>query len=162
MAGTIALEYEAALDEADVRLVHRLMRDGRATWSDLAADLGLSAPAVAQRVRRLVERGVIHHFAAWANADALVPVTAFVTVEVAEPNRHEDFREGLAKLEGIQECHQVSGDGGYLLKVRCRSLDDLAELARSVLPELAGPCRTNTAVVLETVKESPVLPLFER
>ena len=156
-----ASDSEAGLDEVDALLLSRLMRDGRATWSDLAVDVGISAPAVAHRVRRLVEQGVIRQFAAWVEPAALAPVTAFVTVQLGDARRHDEFRERVGKLDAVQECHLVSGDGGYLLKVRERSLERLARLVHAVLPELAGPCRTTTTLVLQQIKESPVLPLFE-
>jgi DNA-binding Lrp family transcriptional regulator len=53
------------MDATDLSILRQLMRDGRATWADLAVDLGLTAPAIAQRVRRLQDRGIIRHFGVW-------------------------------------------------------------------------------------------------
>ena len=135
------------------------MRDGRATWADLAVELDLTAPAVAQRVRRLQERGVIRQFAAWVAPETVAPVAAFVGVSLGRADAHAAFLRSIGELELVQECHQVSDGTDYLLKVRCGSVGQLAELVTRVLPELAGGGRARTTLVLASPKESPIVPL---
>lgn len=147
------------LDPIDCRLVARLMRQGRATWADLAVELGLTAPAIAQRVRRLEERGVIRQFAAWVAPEAIAPVCAFVSVHFAGSDQHEGFRAAVLALDAVQECHRIAGADDYLLKVRCRSLAELEALERSTLSCISGVARTHTTVVLSTIKDTPVLPI---
>lgn len=148
------------VDKLDMQLIRRLMRNGRASWTELALDFGLTAPAVAQRVRRLELRGVIRQFTAWVAPEAVAPVCAFVAVGLDFPGHREAFRREVAKLECIQECHHLGGETPYLLKVRCGSMAELEELASRTLPELPGVSHLRTSVVLSTVKESPVLPVF--
>jgi Lrp/AsnC family transcriptional regulator, leucine-responsive regulatory protein len=147
------------VDALDLGIVYHLMRDGRATWADLAVELGLTAPAIAQRVRRLQDRGVIRQFSAIVAPELFVPVSAFVGVTVASVDAHARFQRGIAELDMVQECHQVLGADDYLLKVRCASLAQLAELVSNVLPRLAGGGRARSTVILSTVKESAILPL---
>jgi Lrp/AsnC family transcriptional regulator, leucine-responsive regulatory protein len=147
------------MDATDLCILGRLMRDGRATWADLAVDLGLTAPAIAQRVRRLQDRGVIRHFGVWLETDDLVPVSAFVSLSVAAPAGHAVFQLQVTHLDAVQECHQVTGEHDYLLKVRCASLTHLATLVSDTLPRISGVGRVNSTVILTTVKESAILPL---
>ena len=146
------------MDDLDRRLLHRLMRNGRATWSDLAVELGITAPAIAQRVRRLERAGVIRQFAAWVDPQAVAPLAAFVSAWLPADGDHGAFREQAAKLEPVQECHWVAGEDAYLLKVRCATTAQLERLVRTLTDDL-GAARTRTRVVLATVKESPVLPM---
>ena len=131
------------------------MRDGRATWSDLANDVGITAPAVAQRVRRLEQLGIVRGFAAIVDAAHIAPVAAFVSLR---PGADPYLEERLVKLAAVQECHYLAGDDGYLLKVRCRTVDELDHLVRHTLRELAPAAVVTTRVVLATAKENPLVP----
>ena len=146
------------IDDIDRRLLNRLMRQGRATWADLAEELGLTAPAIAQRVRRLEDRGIIRQFAAWVAPEAVAPVSAYVSVALNGAN-HQPFREGVSALDSVQECSYLAGADEYLLKVRCRSLAELEHLVSHNLRHLPGVMRATPSVVLSTVKDSPVLPM---
>lgn len=146
------------LDELDRRLLHRLMRNGRATWADLAEDSGLTAPAIAQRVRRLEERGVIQQFAAWVAADTLLPVAAYVGVTLGGAD-HQEFREAVRALDFVQECSHVASSDDYVLKVRCASVSELEEAVTATLRRIQGVTRVTTTVILATVKATPVLPI---
>jgi Lrp/AsnC family leucine-responsive transcriptional regulator len=143
------------MDATDRSILRTLMQDGRATWADLAVELGLTAPAIAQRVRRLQERGIIRHFAAVAAPELLAPVSAFVRLAAVDPS----FRDAIRELDWVQECHQTTGDYDYLLKVRCQSLAHLGDLVSTVLPRLSGGGRISSTVILASLKESTVLPI---
>jgi Lrp/AsnC family leucine-responsive transcriptional regulator len=151
--------FESKLDGVDAAILERLMRDGRATWADLAVDLGLTAPAIAGRVRRLEDRGIIRHFAAWIDPAYVTPVSAFISVSLSKPDGHEHLRKSISQSDAIQECHQTAADDEYLLKVRCASIAALAELVNSLHSKLGTGTRLKTSVILATIKESPVLPV---
>jgi len=148
---------QSALDYKVLRL---LMQRGRATWSELAEHLGLSAPAAADRVRRLEERGVIRGYAALIDpAAAGYPLTAFVAVGLERPKHRARFLAAVRSMPEIAECHHVAGDDDYLLKVRTRSPLHLDEILSNSLKGLPGVVRTRTTIVLSTSKESAVVPL---
>ena len=147
------------LDETDHKILWRLMREGRITWSELGGYLGLSAPAAADRVRRLEEKGVIKGYAAQVDAEVICGVAAFVSVTLDHPDSREAFLQIVHRLDAIQECHHVAGEGDYVLKVRCRSLRELESLISVTLKGLRGVIKTQTTIVLSTVKETAVLPL---
>jgi Lrp/AsnC family leucine-responsive transcriptional regulator len=140
-------------------LLGRLSRDGRATWAELAAAIGLTPPAVAARVRRLVDSGVIRQFAALVQPDAVAAVTAFVEVTFEDPQARDDFRQVVGRLVAVQECHRIAGRAEYLVKIRARSASELEGLLTTVLPRAARGASFRVSMVLGTVKESTVFPL---
>src|SRR5687767_13881768 len=148
------------MDAIDSQLLARLARDGRAQWSDLAAELGMSAPAIRDRVKRLEREGVITGYAALlAPARLGLGLAAFVAVTLEHPRHRAGFLERAGELAEVLECHHVAGDDDYLLKVRCRGTAELEKLVSEGLKGLAGVSRTRTTIVLSTSKESPVPPL---
>jgi Lrp/AsnC family leucine-responsive transcriptional regulator len=149
-----------SVDALDTKALRMLMRAGRTTWAELGKLLGMSAPAAAERVRKLEERGVIRGYAALADAESLgYGLTAFVWVSLGAERRRSAFVQGIGRMEEVAECHHVSGDEDYLLKVRCRSTRDLDRLLVRELKGRLGAARTRTTVVLSTAKESIAVPL---
>lgn len=136
------------------------MSRGRVTWSELAATLDLSAPATADRVRRLEERGVVQGYTALVDPEAVgCGLTAFIAVTLERPEHRDSFVQRILESPQIQECHHVAGDDDYLLKVRCRSTRDLEQIISESIKSLQGIVRTRTTIVLSTAKETPALPL---
>lgn len=139
-----------------------LMDQGRTTWTELGQRLGMSAPAAAERVRKLEERGIIRGYAALTDPEALgYPLTAFVWVSLGDERRRRAFVKGIGKLEEVAECHHVSGDEDYLLKIRCRSTSDLDRVLVRELKGRLRAARTRTTVVLSSAKESIAVPIAE-
>ncbi len=148
------------LDDLDFEILVQLMARGRMTWSELAGVLGLSSPATADRVRRLEDRQVIQGYAAQVNPSAVgCELMAFIAVTLERPQHREAFLTVVRRSPQIQECHHVTGDDDYLLKVRCRSTADLERLISDELKELPGIVRTRTTIVLSTIKETATVPL---
>jgi Lrp/AsnC family leucine-responsive transcriptional regulator len=147
------------VDKTDLGLLGRLIRDGRTSWVVLARELGLTPPAIAARVRRLVRLGVIRQFSAYVDAEAMGAITTFVDVVFAHADGHDHFRQSIARLMAVQECHRIAGGAHYRLKVRTRSKDELELLLNSALPTSAPGATFHVSMVLSTVKESPVFPL---
>lgn len=136
------------------------MHEGRTTWADLAQVLGLSAPAVADRVRRLERRGMIRGYSAVLNPELVgVGITAFVAVALEKPEHRAGFLEVVRSMPEAQECHHVAGEEDYLLKIRCRAMRDLERVVSEEIKGIPGVLSTRTTVVLSTAKETPVLPI---
>ncbi len=148
------------LNEIDLKVIRHLMEQGRITWSELATILELSAPATADRVRRLEERHVIKGYAALIDPVSMgLDLAAFVFVTLDRPEHRATFAQRVQELPEIQECHHVTGNDDYLLKVRCRSTRELEQLVSENLKSLPGVLKTRTTIVLSTVKETASLPL---
>jgi Lrp/AsnC family leucine-responsive transcriptional regulator len=156
----ITKEAIQVMDSTDSKAIARLMANARTTWADLGAFLGLSAPAAADRVRRLEERGLIKGYAVLVDPEALgYPLAALVAVSLERPEHRAAFLVKVAALPEVQECHHVAGDDDYSLKIRCRSPRHLEHILSEELKSIPGVVRTRTTIILSTVKETPVLPL---
>jgi len=141
-------------------LLRALMADGRMTWAELAKRVGLTPPAVAERVRRLERDGTIRGYAALVDPLAAgCTLTAFVSVTLERPVHRAGFLQCVAHMDEVQECHHVAGEYDYLLKVRCRDAGDLDRVLSDELKSVPGVLRTCTSVVLGTLKETPVVPV---
>jgi Lrp/AsnC family leucine-responsive transcriptional regulator len=148
------------VDDLDYKALSLLMERGRAPWTEVGALLELSAPAAAERVRKLEERAVILGYRAIANPDALgLPLLAFVQVSLDNATQRSAFLKGIAKHEQVIECHHIAGDDDYLLKVRARSTGDLERFLTVTLKDKLGVARARTTIALTTVKETTALPV---
>jgi Lrp/AsnC family transcriptional regulator, leucine-responsive regulatory protein len=148
------------MDSLDKKAIAFLMEHGRATWAELGQLLGLSAPATADRIRKLEKEGVIRGYAALPDPDQLgYPLLAYVSVTLASQRSRSAFLKAIGKMEEVLEAHHVAGDDDYLLKVRCRNTHDLDRVLAQELKAKYGVARTRTTIVLATAKETIKLPV---
>lgn len=148
------------LDSLDRKILIRLMQDGRITWAQLATEVGLSAPSVTERVRKLERLGVIEGYSARVNAEAVGNgLLAFVAVGLSDPSHHAEMLARVEATPEIQEYHIVAGDYDYLLKVRCADAKHLERLLRERVRSVAGVARTRSTIVMLTSKETCAVPL---
>jgi Lrp/AsnC family leucine-responsive transcriptional regulator len=149
-----------AFDPIDYQILDLLQSDAQTTQMDIAARVGLSQPAVADRVRKLEESGAIVGYVARLDPRAMGnDVRAFVGVRISHPRHHEPFARRIAELPEVLECHRVAGLDSYLLKVVTRDTESLDRLISDALRRIAGVTRTHTTVVLSAVKEETRVPL---
>jgi Lrp/AsnC family leucine-responsive transcriptional regulator len=136
------------LDELDLRLLDALQRTARSTFTELGQIVGLKAPAVHDRVKRLEQRGYIRGYSAQLDATRLgLNLIAFVSCYTSPDCAYDEFTRRLSEMPEICEVHSVAGEESFLCKVATRStqhLDDL--LAR--LKATPGMARTRTTIVL--------------
>lgn len=136
------------------------MQHGRTSWAELGNLLGLSAPAVADRVRKLEEKGVIKGYhAAIDPAVAGLGLAALISVSLSTSEARVPFLSFIQQTPEILECHHTAGEEDYLLKVRCRDTRDLEQLISHNLKSISGVSRTRTTIILSTIKEVSILPL---
>jgi len=147
------------MDVVDIAILRRLMERARTTWAELGSLLGLSAPAAADRVRKLEEAGVIRSYAALVDPEAAgCGLGAFVSVTLERSDDRGAFLDMVRSLPEILECHHVAGAEDYILKVRCADTRELERLISDRLKSVPG-VRTRTGVILSTVKETHILPV---
>lgn len=146
------------IDGVDKQILTIVQRDARISNAEIARQVGLAPSAVLERLRKLEERGVIKKFIAKLDpAEVGFGLLAFVFVRTNECGDGTD--ELLAAIPEVLEVHDVAGDDSYLLKVRAKDTEDLARLLREKLKGLPNVVSTRTTVVLQTVKETSILPL---
>ena len=140
------------LDELDLRIVDTLLRDGRAPAAQIAEQIGLSRPAVADRIEKLERQGVIRGTTAVVEPRTLgKEVTAFVAARGARlsPKAWAHFHELMTGDDEILEVHTVAGDDCYFIKVRTDSIASLNTLvSRLTAPPLS--LTTRTTIVMQT------------
>ena len=140
------------LDDLDHRILSLLLRDGRVPTSQVADAVGLSRPAVAERIEKLERNGVVRGTTVVVDPSALGPhVTAFVSARgagLASDKARKAF-DALLRQEEVLEAHTVAGDDCYLLKVRTDSITSLNALVNSLT---AAPLSltTRTTIVMQT------------
>jgi Lrp/AsnC family leucine-responsive transcriptional regulator len=149
------------LDPMDRSILRALSADARSSYQAIADEVGLSRPAVMERIKRLEEGGYIRGYVVQLDrARAGYPVTAFVAVRYgsAEYAGDEGRMRDLVQHPGVLECHHVAGDDCYILKVVAPDLEGVQSVLRAVTagrPQL----NTRTTIVLGTLFEKPALVL---
>lgn len=147
------------IDRIDTQLLQLLQRQGRISQHDLAQEVGLSPPAVGERLRKLEERGLIRQFTAVVDPKKLgLDVTAFIAVGINGSRFFPAFREKVEERPEILECHSVTGQGSHLLKIRIRDTSALEELLAEI-QSWPGVQWTTTSLVLSTLKETSQVAL---
>jgi Lrp/AsnC family leucine-responsive transcriptional regulator len=148
------------MDELDHKTLRFLMRHGRGTWAELGKLLHLTAPAAAERARKLEADGTIVGYAALTNPAKLgFPLTAYVSVTIGDQRKRSAFLHLVENEPEIVECHHVAGEDDYLLKVRCRGTHDLDHFLSKTLKDGIGVARSRTTIVLSTPKETVRMPI---
>lgn len=152
----------ARLDDIDVRLLEMLQEHGRTSQHDLAQAVGLSSPAVGERLRKLEERGIIRQFTVVVDPRRVGrDVTAFIYVGINGSTHYPAFRQRVMEHAEVLECHSVTGQGSHLVKIRTDSTSTLEALLAEI-QSWPGVQWTTTSIVLSTVKETSALSLGPR
>jgi DNA-binding Lrp family transcriptional regulator len=145
------------MDEKDIRVLQMLMEDARRPVVEIARELGMPRSTVQDRIRRMVETGLIRGFTAVPNYALLGrPVTAFILVSFMPGTvSQRELAEEIAKLPGVHEVHLISGEWDILLKVRAESMEAVGRLVIDRLRAMRGVARTVTCACFSTIKDEP-------
>ena len=156
---TFGEHHDAELDDTDRGILTMLQEDCRSALARIGEHVGLSAPSVLERIKKLEAAGVITGYHATLDARRLgFDVTAFIGVNTSHPNLIATIERQLVALNGVLECHHVTGEYTLLLKVKTANTSSLEELITAIR-SLDGVTRTETTVVLSTHAESVQLAL---
>lgn len=139
----MAAHSTVTLDRTDWQLLEHLQRDGRAGYSELARTVAMSPSAVAERVRRLEQAGVIAGYRAEVSPERIgLQIMAFVRLRYPTGN-YRPFHALLDSTPEVVEAHHVTGEDCFVLKVLARSMRHLEE----VTGRIAGLGAVTTSVV---------------
>lgn len=150
----------ARLDDLDLRILEILQADGRRASAAIAREVGLSAPAVLDRVRRLEREGVITGYRAELEHRLLgFGLTALVSITLEHHGEVEvsAFREAVLSSPHIVDCYYVTGSRDFLLRVIVRDVPGYRDFLMRELSTLPGVERVESSVVLEVFKSSAPL-----
>ncbi|RDY25361.1 Lrp/AsnC family transcriptional regulator [Romboutsia weinsteinii] len=135
------------MDITDHRIIEILQEDGRISMKDLGKIVGLTSPAVSERVKRLEESGVIEGYKAIINPDTLGRVIkAFIHISLPSTICYEEFISEARQDPRIVECHHITGDDCSLLKVIVKDMYEL----ENVIDSIKKVGSTKTSVILST------------
>jgi Lrp/AsnC family leucine-responsive transcriptional regulator len=143
-------ERSRSEDELDERIVGVLRGNARASFVEIGRAVGLSANAVAARVRRLEDRGVIEGYAILL-ANRHPAVEAIVEVRLSTEVAHEDVERRLSELTCVLEILDLSGRADYMVRIGCRSIDEVyaaVQRIRAIDGIVASETRSVLRVVL--------------
>jgi Lrp/AsnC family transcriptional regulator, leucine-responsive regulatory protein len=147
-----------AIDGIDREILSKLLHNGRATYTELGRDVGLSPHAVADRVRRLVGARIVTGFSAGVDFGAIGRgLDALIDVRLLPTSTPETFEARVTTMGSVREIAFVTGRFDYQLRVACKDADDLDRTVR-VLRQEAGAAVTETRIVLRSVAHPPELP----
>src|SRR2546426_6601021 len=116
------------LDPVNIRVLEELQRDPRLTMSELGRRVVMYSPAVTERVRRLEEAGVIRGYRLEVNPVALgLPITVYIRIRPS-PGQLSKIAELAQQIPEVVECHRVTGEDCFILKVHIPAIDQLDRL----------------------------------
>lgn len=150
------------LDDMDRALLAYLQNDARITNTELARRVNLSPPGLQKRVKKLEEQGIIERYSTILNREAMgYEMLVFVDVSLLrhDPEIVVEFREWANGVPEVLECHHVTGNSDYLLKVLVRNRKHLESFLVDQVTPVRGVADLVTRVVLREVKESTAVPI---
>lgn len=153
---------ECRCDAKDLQIIRELQKDGRLSNLDLAEQVNLSPSPCLRRVRLLEAAGVVRGYTAIVDPKAVgLRITAFIRITLARHDREAvtRFESRVREIDEILDCHLMTGEADYLLRVMVSDLDAYEDFVRSRLHAIAGINSITTSLVYGTVKESRVMPL---
>jgi Lrp/AsnC family transcriptional regulator, leucine-responsive regulatory protein len=153
---------DVQLDSIDRAILNELQQAGRLSNQDLAQRVHLSPSACLRRVKALEDNGVIAQYAALLNPRAVgkhgISYT-IINLETMGTPQLEAFERAVRDMPEILDCFYVAGANDYLIRFAYRDAEDLERFHAEVLMRLPGVARTNSMLVLRTVKKTTALPL---
>lgn len=147
------------LDDIDVKILEIIQKQGRTRRNDLAERVGLSLPAVSERLRKLEEAEIITGYYAKLNYQRLgKDIGAFIVATIDSSKHYAAFVEHVQNTEDVLECHAVTGEGTHLLKIRTENTASLEKLLAK-FQSWTGVVKTTTSIILSTPKESTTIKI---
>jgi Lrp/AsnC family transcriptional regulator, leucine-responsive regulatory protein len=149
----------AALDEVNIGILDELQRDPRLTMTELGRRIGMSSPAVTERVRRLEETGVIRGYRLDLDPAALgLPLTAYIRIR-PDPGQLPRVAELARNIPEVVECHRITGEDCFILKAHFPAIDQLDRLLDQFL--VYGTTTTSIVQSTPVPLRLPPLPNLE-
>jgi len=144
------------VDRLDIRILSILQKDGHISMARLSEQVGLSLSACHRRVKMLEVDGKISHYAARLNRKQVgLEIQVFIEAKLVSQRREniQAFEAAIGEMPEILECHLISGEFDYLIRVAARNTEDYEQLYRDRLTLIPSVAQMKTLLCLSTVKE---------
>lgn len=155
-------KVNTSLDDIDRAILRALQANGRISNADLARQVNLSPPAVHARMRRLEEQGVIRGYAAVLDREALgFEMLCLINVRMERHQRPdiERLRTAVQDMPEVLECHHLTGEFDYQLKVVVHNRKELERFVIDRLSTIQGLAHIRTSLVYSEIKATTDLPI---
>lgn len=149
-----------ALDKTDIKILNILQENGRITNAKLASEIGISPPAMLERVKRLEASGVIKKYLALLDREKTgfdLMAIIIISLSLHQISSLQQVKERLVILEEVLECYQLTGDVDFMLKVAVRDMRSYTAFINDKLSSIPGIQNIRTSFVLETLKSTTKL-----
>lgn len=144
---------DIGLDRIDRQILKLLQLDCKMALAKLGEQIGLSAPSVVERIRRLESEGFIQGYHATLEARRLgIDVIAFVFVLVEGPGTIDHFKQQISDIDDVLECYHITGEYSLVLKVKTRNIESLEMMVQKIA-SISKVVRTHTNIVFSTLLE---------
>ncbi|NLB17502.1 MAG: Lrp/AsnC family transcriptional regulator [Syntrophomonadaceae bacterium] len=147
------------MDTIDIRILSQLKENSRISASEIGDNVNMSVSAVIERIKKMENAGIIKQYTLILDSKLTnQDVSAFISISLDHPKYNESFISSVIAHKQIVECHYITGDSDFLLKVVMDSTGSLEKVLNDI-KSIQGVSMTRTLVVLSTVKnEYTVLP----
>ena len=146
------------IDELDSKIICLMQEDATLTNNEIAKKINLSSSATHERVRKLHSNGIIKKISAFIQASAIErSLCAFIYVLIDSPKNNKDFLKNMIEQSVVMECHHITGEYSYLLKVRVKNIQELESFITESLKTKLGIIRTLTQIVLSSLKDGDTI-----
>jgi len=152
------------LDQTDRKILEILQSNGRITNAQLAAEIGISPPGMLERVKRLQNTGVIHRYVALLDREKVGKgIMAIVSVSLAvhQLKSVDEFAKEIDKLDDVLECHHITGEDDFMLKVAVDNIKDYEDFILYKISQIPGVNKIRTSFVLSTMKYNTKITINE-
>ena len=150
------------IDETDKRILKLLQVDGRKTIKDLAQKLNLSTTPTFERVKKLEKAGIIDHSSAVLNAEKIgKTLYAFAHISLKDHSKElvQQFTDQIIKIPQVQECHYVTGDSDFILKILLNDMEGYREFMMNQLFDMSNIAKVESFLSLSVLKKSSFIEL---
>ncbi len=145
------------IDDIDKKILSYLVKDARIPFLEIARECGISGAAIHQRVKKMEEAGIIEgsHFVVKPRALGL-KICAYIGVVLDHAHQYKSVVKELEKIPEITECHFITGNYAFLIKLRCNDHQHLMDVLINTLQNVPGISKTETFISLDQVIEKQI------
>jgi|SRR5690554_2841021 len=150
------------IDHIDKKILALLQEDGRITIKEMAAQLKMTTTPVFERTKKLEKAGIISHYAAVLNPDKLgKKLYSFAHISLKDHSKAlvDKFSEEIIKIPEVLECHYVTGDSDFILKILLNDMEKYREFVMDSLFKMSNIAKVETFLSLSVSKNSHAIPL---
>ncbi|MBL8662125.1 MAG: Lrp/AsnC family transcriptional regulator [Alphaproteobacteria bacterium] len=146
------------MDAIDRKILDYVQQKGRDTYAEIGAAVGLSVSAINERLKKLERNGLIKGWGAVVDPKAVGRgVLAYMFLLIDRPDNEKKLVEAICALPQVLECHHVTGDWSYLIKLRLADVSEIETVLADTIKQNPGAIRTHTVLALSTRKDTAAI-----